>query len=329
MLKTIRSIQIILLMGLAVVLLSACGGPKTETFTIGVVVETEALAATTYEGFKAGMAELGYVEGENITYIYNGVIGVEPEAIDREIENLLAQDVDLLLTSGTAPALEAKKVTAGMDIPVVFSPVIDPVREGIVESADRPGGNITGVQPVNALPKALEWLLTLAPASKVYIPYNPADAVTLTSLAAAQEVASTLGVEIIAGEVSTPEEVVAAIEALPEDTVVFLPVVPSLESGLDDYAEAALEHGVVIGAYHPAYMRYGVLVNYAVNTYGLGVQAARLADQILRGGIAPADLPVETADCALIINLQTADAIGLEIPDDVLSQANNIIRGDE
>jgi putative ABC transport system substrate-binding protein len=104
---------------------------------------------------------------------------------------------------------------------------------------------------------------------------------------------------------------------------------PSLEPGLDDYAEAALKQGVAIGAYHPAYMRYGILDNFSVDLVAMGAQAARMADQILSGGAAPADLPVETADAVLTINLATANAIGLEIPDDVLSQANNIIRGNE
>jgi putative ABC transport system substrate-binding protein len=324
MVKTIRSIQIILLMSLTVVLLSACGGAQAqETFTIGVIPQTENLIVT-LDGFKAEMAELGYVEGENLIYINNGVLGTDSEAIDREIENLLAQDVDLLFALGTLTTLQAKQATAGTDIPVIFCPVLDPVTEGIVDNATRPGGNVTGVH----LPKAMEWLLTISPASKVYIPYHPADAVTLTSLASAQEAASKLGVEIIAGEVSTPEEVVAAIESLPEDTVVFLPPVPSLEPGLDDYAAAALEHGIAIGTYQPVYVRMGVLVNYSVNFYAMGQQAARLADQALNG-IAPADLPVETGEGFLTINLETANAIGLEIPDDVLSQANNIIRADE
>ncbi len=284
MLKTIRSFQFILLLGLTIMLLSACGGAQTQdTFTIGVVIESEALITSTYEGFKTGMTALGYVEGENLTYIYNEPVGTNPEVIDSEIEALLAQDIDLLLTLGTAPALGAKRVTEGMDIPVVFSPVIDPVREGIVESAGQPGGNITGVQTGNTLPKSLEWLVTLSSASKVYIPFHPDDPVSSTSLSVAQETAPLLGVEIIPGEAFTPKDVVAAIEALPEDTAVFLVPMPLLEQGLDDYAAAALENHIVVGAYHPAYMRYGVLLNFSVDLFAMGEQATRLADQILRG----------------------------------------------
>ncbi len=326
--KNVRSAPIILLMSLLAVLLSGCGGSQAqETFTIGVVNETEALLVI-YDGFKAGMAELGYVEGENITYIYNGAAGTAPEDIDREIKNLLTQDVDLLFTVGTAPALGAREAVWGMDVPVIFAPIVDPVGEGIVESISHPGGNITGVQAGTHLPKALEWLLTLAPASTVYFPYHPDDAVAVTTVTALREVASTLGVEVVVDELNTPEEVVAAIESLPEDTVVFLVPMPSLESGLADYGKVAMEHDIAMGTGHPAYIADGVLVDFTVDLFAIGQQAARMADQALRG-TAPADLPVETADGFLIINLQTADAIGLEIPDDVLAQAKEIIRGDE
>jgi putative ABC transport system substrate-binding protein len=326
--KNVRSASIVLLMSLLAVLLSGCGGSQAqETFTIGVANECEALLAI-YDGFKAGMAELGYVEGGNTTYLFNGYTGTEPEDVDREIKNLLAQDVDLLFALGTAPALGAKQAAGGTDIPVIFAPVVDPVGEGLVESVSRPGGNMTGIQTGTHFPKALEWLLTLAPASKVYFPYHPDDAVSVTTIDALREAASALGVEVVAGELNTPEEVVAAIESLPEDTIVFLAPIPSLEAGMADYGKVAMEHDIAMGTGHPAYIADGVLVDFTVDLFAIGQQAARMADQALRG-TAPADLPVETADGFLIINLQTADAIGLEIPDDVLAQAKEIIRGDE
>jgi len=94
--------------------------------------------------------------------------------------------------------------------------------------------------------------------------------------------------------------------------------------------EAALEHGVAIGTAHPVYIDSidGLLVGYTVNPFNIGRRAARLASQIFQG-IAITDLPVETADGFLVINLKTANAIGVDIPDDVLALADNIIRGDE
>ena len=153
-------------------LLTACdGATQAQTFTIGAV-NYFPLLDPIFDGFKAGMADLGYVEGENVTYIYNGTMEPDPQVIDREIESLLAQDVDLIFTMGTLPTLRAKQAVEGTDIPVVFAPVVNPVEEGVVESVPHPGGNVTGIQIGNTAPKALEWLLKIVPeATKVYIPY--------------------------------------------------------------------------------------------------------------------------------------------------------------
>src|SRR5262245_10895564 len=89
--------------------LTACNSvtQAQETYTIGVVNYVPVLDAV-FEGFKAGMAERGYVEGKNVTYIYNGAVEPKPEVVDREIKNLMNQKVDLLLTLGTLPTLSAK-----------------------------------------------------------------------------------------------------------------------------------------------------------------------------------------------------------------------------
>jgi putative ABC transport system substrate-binding protein len=269
------------------------------------------------------MAESSYVEGENVTYNYNGPMP-DPQAGEREAESLVAQDVDLIFTIGTEATLQAKQAVEGTDIPVVFAPVINPVEEGIVESISHPGGNVTGVQSGNTIPKALEWLLTLVPeATKVYVPYNPEDRVSATSIAPLPEAASNLGVELMLDEVSTAEEVVAAIETLPGDVVLFMVATPSL--GESNFEEVATEQGIAIGSYMSNITELGGLVSHATEYFSMGKQAARLADQAIQG-TAPADLPVETAEFFLTINLKTAKALGLDIPDEILRQADTVIR---
>src|SRR5687767_8004977 len=118
------------------------------------------------DGFKARMAELGYVEGRSIAYVYHGAVAPDPKAVEAEVRALLAQKVDLLLTLGTLPTRMAKQAVEGTSIPVVFAPVINPVDEGLVQSVTRPGGNVTGVQNGTTIPKALEWLLKLAPRTR-------------------------------------------------------------------------------------------------------------------------------------------------------------------
>jgi putative tryptophan/tyrosine transport system substrate-binding protein len=137
-------------------LLIACGGTtQPKTYIIGVVNYVPVLDPV-LDGFKSKMAELGYVEGKNVTYIYHGITAPDPQTMEREIKSLLDQKVDLLLTIGTLPTLTAKKAVEGTAIPVIFAPVINPVEEGAVASINRPGGNVTGIQNGYTIPKALE-----------------------------------------------------------------------------------------------------------------------------------------------------------------------------
>jgi putative ABC transport system substrate-binding protein len=305
--------------------LTGCFAPPPQTYTIGVINYTPALD-TTFDGFKAGMAELDYVESENITYIYNGILDPNPEEIDAEIQSMLTQDVDLLFTLGTLPTTRAKQAVEGTHIPVIFAPLIDPVGQGIVESPRHPGGNVTGVQRGNTIPKSLEWLLILVPeTTHIYVPYHPGDEVAVASISSLREATAALKVELMLGEVSSPEEVTTAIETLPKDTAIFFVPMPSLESSTTDFVETAIECRIATTSLQPYHLETGVLVTNDIDLFSVGKQAARLANQVLHG-VAPADLPVETAEIFLSINLKTANAIGLYIPDEILEQADTIIR---
>ncbi|MBN1313415.1 MAG: ABC transporter substrate-binding protein [Anaerolineae bacterium] len=306
-------------------LLAACSSPRPpDPLTIGIVNHVESLTPA-FDGFKAGMAALGYVEGEDVVYIYDGVIEPEYHALEREVEYLLAQDVEMLFTLGNLPTLVAKQVAAGTNIPIVFSPIMNPVEEGVVESLRCPGSNLTGVTNGTGTAKALEWLVTITPqADKVYLPYNPDDSVSLLVLSMLDEVPPQLDIEIVLGEVQSVEEAVAAIESLPEDIdAIFRIPSPTLDPRNRELSQAAIRRGVPIGG--NLIMDEAVLITYAADDFEMGKQAARLADQIHRG-VKPADLPVETAEFYITINLKTAEMIGLDIPDEILEQADIILR---
>jgi putative ABC transport system substrate-binding protein len=302
-------------------LLTACGGgaQAQENYTIGVVNYAPGLNPV-FEGFKAGMAERGYVEGQNVTYIYHGTVEPNPLAIDREIESLLVQDVDLFLTMGNLPTSRAKQAVAGRDIPIVFAPVVNPVEAGLVASIRHPGGNVTGIQISSTAPKALEWLTKIAPqATQVYLFYHPEDEVSVTSIKPLPEVAQTLGIELVLKESHSLMEVTAVIETLPKDAAIFMIPTPSLP--MDGILEAADKRGLAVGSN----LEMGALVTYGTDSFAIGKQAAGLVDQV-RQGTALGDLPVETAEVFLGINLKAAKAIGLDIPDDILRQANTVVR---
>ena len=306
-------------------LLTACGGAKPKTYTIGVVSESIPLEVVV-NGFKAGMTELGYVEGKNVTYIYHGAVGPDSQKNDAEFKSLMGQKVDLLLALGTMPPVAAKKAVEGTGTPVVFAPVRNPVEAGIVASIRHPGGNVTGIQTINTTPKALEWLLKVAPGTKqVHVPYNPADPAVLTTIQSLSDAAPKLGVELVAHEVSSGEEELAAIRALPKDSAILFIVSQSLTPSLKDASQLAAELRIPTGADRISATGDTVLFRLQTDLPRAGKQAAGLADKIFKG-TKPGDLPVETAESSLSINLKTAQAIGLNVPDEILRQVDNVIR---
>lgn len=320
------SLAVVILAIVTGLLLTACGAQQPKTYKVGLLNIAGGLEAALWPGFKEGMTEFGYIEGKNITYVYQGV----PDSVDQLdtlAQELVKADVDLILALTTPPALAAKRATANTDIPVVFVPANDPVGAGLVSNLKNPGGNITGITFGAQEPRRFEWLIQVAPAAKqVYIPYNPDDPSAVTTLARISEVATQLGVELVTYEVRTPEEIPASIENMPEevDAIFTLPdnVVGHRTA---EYAEAAIQRKLPASAPNPKGVEEGMLTTFSSDEVTSGKQAARLADQILKG-IKPANLPVETAEFFSMINLKTATAIGLDVPDTILRQTNKIIR---
>jgi putative ABC transport system substrate-binding protein len=297
-----------------------------ETYTIGVV-NLSPLQEGTWVGFKEGMADLGYIEGENVTYLYEGATD-NMDRLDPVAQGLVEADVDLILSITTPATQAAQRATAGTDIPVVFVPVTDPVGAGLVDSLRHPGGNITGVTPGTQEGRRLEWLIRVVPTiEQVYAPYNPKDRSAVLALGTVRKAAKTLGIEIITRKASTPEQVAAAFENIPEDAdaIFFLPD-SLINARVDDWIETAIELELPTSAPNLVAVEGGHLTTYGIDLEVAARQkAARLADQILQG-IEPADLPVETAEFYSAINLKTAKAIGIDISDEVLLQADIIIR---
>jgi putative tryptophan/tyrosine transport system substrate-binding protein len=319
----------VVVMGLLVItglLLTGCGGaPQTKTYTIGVV-NPSLNQDDTVKGFKDGMTELGYVEGKNITYIYDGPVSVDK--LDTVAQGLVQAKVNLILSIATSATKAAQQATIGADIAVVFIPVTDPVGAGVVASLTKPGGNTTGVTPATQEGKRLEWLLRVAPKIKqIYIVYNPKDQSPVLALKTVSETAAKLGVKLITREVSTTEEAMLAFKNTPKeaDAIFLLPDTMVNARGADIY-KLAIELKLPTSGPNVGRVNEGALTAYGVDLpIAARQQAARLADQILQGA-KPADLPVETAQLFAAINLKTAQAIGLNIPDEVLQQANIIIR---
>jgi putative ABC transport system substrate-binding protein len=307
---------------IASLLLAGCGDRPKK---IGVLNLSSGLDAIV-EGFKKRMDEFGYSEGENIAYIYEGATN-SIETLDAAAQRLVESEVDLILSLSTPATQAAQRATVDTDIPVVFVPVTDPVGAGLVESLKHPGRNITGVTFLFQEKQRLQWLVHIVPTiQNIYIPYNPEDRSAVLALETASATAAELGIEIITRTASAPEEVIAATEQIPAeaDAVFRLPdslFIPHMAQ----LVEAANARKLPTSGPGEASVQAGTLIVYGIRHDAIAKQAARLTDQIL-SGIKPADLPVEMAETFLTINLKTAEIIGLDIPDEVLRQADTIIR---
>lgn len=300
-------------------------GDDNRPLVVGVVQLTP-VDATTLQGFKEGMGKLGYREGKDIIYLDEGPAGTI-DRLEPLIRRQLAAKPRLFFVSST-PATQAVKNHPGTSgIPVVFAPVNDPVNAGVVASLKAPGGNITGIRLPAGDDLRLEWLKKIAPSVKqVYLPYNPADRSALASLELARQAAAVLGIELLAEAIRSGEEVRPALAALPANVdAIFLPRDSTIEARIADFTATALERRLPLCAPSLLQVEAGALFSYGFMHHQIGQQAARLADQILRG-TAPADLPVETAESRLVINQATARAIGLPIPGEILRQAEQVIR---
>jgi len=309
---------------MASLLLAACGTSQPKTVTVGVVNLSPTLSSA-FDGFKEGLTEQGYVEGENVTYIYDGPVG-SADALDPAIQKLVEAEVDLIFALSTPATLKAKKAVGGTDIPLVFAPVSDPVGSGVVADLRNPGGNLTGIKAGGSGPKALDWLMTIVPdAKQLFVLHNPDDSSSVQVLASLEGPAAAVGVELVVSEVRNKDEAAAAMANVPEgiDAVFILPS-SRITAGADAIVQAAIEQGMPTAT--TSYLvEKGVLMTYGAEYFRVGKQAARLADQILKGAKA-GDLPVETAEFVLGVNLPTAEAIGLDISDEILRQADVVIR---
>jgi len=309
--------------------LAACGSTSNEDnrhFTIGLVTNNSN-GLVNVQGFRDGMAELGYIEGEGVTYIFEGS-PIKGDELDAFLERLVEAEVDLIFTAGTPTGVAAYRITEGTNIPVVFGVIADPIAAGVMEDLTRPDGNMTGVMLSKSQARRLELLPEIVPAGikRVFVPYNPEDAASTSAVAQINELAPDLGIEIVESKARNDSEVTELLNNVPEDIdAIFLVPDSTVNSRLADVLAVAYDRKLPVSGPSTAQVEEGALMTYGFIHHEVGAQAARIAHHILKGAD-PGGYPVETAESYLAINLHVADVIGLEIPYEILQRAEIIIR---
>jgi putative ABC transport system substrate-binding protein len=164
---------------------------------------------------------------------------------------------------------------------------------------------------------------------RVFVPYNPEDAAPTSAAAKVREIAPELGVDIVEGLARNDDQVIGLLGSIPEDIdAIFMLPDSTVNRRLADLVAIAIDRQLPVSGPSMAQVEGGALTTYGIIHHKAGAQAAHIADQVLKGAN-PGELPVQTAEFYLGINLQTADAIGLEIPYEILQRAEVIVRADQ
>jgi putative ABC transport system substrate-binding protein len=277
---------------------------------------------------KQRLSELGYTEGKNLTFDFHSAEGHSERLPDLATE-LVRTNPDVIVAGfGTLTAKAAQATTT--TIPIVFTSVGDPIGAGIVKSLSRPGANITGLNPqgteING--KRLQILVELVPDIRIVAvllnPETPFSALALEELRIA---ADTLGRRLEIREVRTPDQLKPSIEAAARAGATGLMILedPLLHSLRGQIVDLAAKLRLIAAYGNRDFVNTGGLLSYGTDRRQLYRRAAELIDKILKGE-RPADIPVERpTKFELIINLKTATALGLTIPNTLLVLADEVI----
>jgi len=278
--------------------------------------------------FRQGLSEVGYVEGQNLTIEYRWAEN-RYERLPALAADLVGRKVDAIAASGGDLSSRAAK-SATATIPIVSIIGGDPVAAGLVASLARPGGNLTGVSflDVELTPKRFELLSELVPqASVIALLENPSDPNAERIMRGAQDAARTKGVQLLILKASTESEIDAAFATLVERRAGALLV------GADPFFFSRREQLVALASHQamPAiyslrnFVASGGLISYGTRLTTVYRQVGIYAGKILKGA-KPADLPVEQpTKFELVVNLKTANALGLTVPRSLLTQADEVI----
>jgi putative ABC transport system substrate-binding protein len=322
--RRIGLVVLALLPSLAVASLAVEAQPAAKMYRIGYLTPypTDGPGA---QSFRQGLRELGYVEGRGII-IEARRAEQRPMDLEKAAAELVAARVDVLVAAAGVAALAAKRVTA--TIPIVMAASADPVTQGIVASLARPGGNVTGMTSLmpELTPKRLEILKEALPRLKrTAALWCPDSEISHVELRSSQAAAERLQLQLEPVSYRADMSLNAVSESLrlsrPDALVIFdCPGIP-----FGEVADLAFKQRLpTIGGFAAVTLRGGLL-SYGADTIAMSQHAAVFVDKILKGA-KPADLPVEQpTKFELVINLKTAKALGLTIPQTLLLRADRVI----
>jgi len=302
----------------AICLSTVSAAKKNKLIKVGVIqlVEHSALDAN-YKGFVDGLAEAGYIDGENIKIDYQNAQGEQANCVTIAQKFVNGKD-DLIFAIATPAAQAVANLTK--KIPIVISSVTDPESAKLVKSNKNPGTNVTGTSDLTPCAAQMELITKLFPNAKtVGMIYCSSEQNSMFQVKLAEEACDKLGLKYVEATVSNSNEIQQVTQSLCQKVdVIYSPTDNMIAAGMPLVAKIAIENKKPVICGEEGMVTAGGLATYGINYYELGKQSAKMAVEILNGK-KPATMPIQYLDvCDFVVNQETAKAIGVTINSDLL-----------
>ncbi len=322
--KLFKTITAVLTLAAMLLTMTACTGKDDGIIDIGIVQIMEHPSLNTIrQSIIDELSKNGYVDGENIRIDYKDAQD-DQNNLNTICQKFKTDKKDMIIAIATPSAQAAANMTTS--IPIVFSACTDPVGSGLVKSLEQPGANVTGTSDAVSAEKIMELAKRITPdIKKIGALYNSGETNSISVINNLKEYAAANGLEVIDGTVTNTSEVQQVTQSLAGKVdAIFSPIDNTIAKAMAVVAQVteSTKTPVYVGA--DSMVKDGGLATYGINYTILGQETAKIVIDILKGK-KPSEIPVKTMDdMDIYVNKATAEAIGVTIPEDVLSEASQV-----
>lgn len=294
------------------------------TVATTAIVEHPALDAAR-DGVRDELAAGGYVEGQNLRFLYESAQG-NPATAAQIARKFVGESPDVIVPISTPSAQAVASAT--QDIPIVFSAVTDPVGAKLVGDPMKPGGNVTGMSDLSPIGKHLDLIKQITPEAKTLgVMFNPGEANSLSLLELLKQEAPGRGLTVVEGPATKTSEVLGAAQSLVgKADVIYVPTDNTIISAFEAVVKVGIDNRLPVYAGDTDSVARGAIAALGFNYYDVGRQTGKMVLRILKGE-APGDIAVEGVDITeLYVNPGMAEKMGVTIPDALIQQAKEVVR---
>ena len=323
-----KLLTLILAAAISLSVFTGCDSKKKADgiLEIGIVQPQDHPSLNTIrESFLAEMKALGYVDGENMKVDYQNSQG-DSSTLNTICQKFATDKKDLIVAIATPAAVTAAAATS--DIPVLFSAVTDPVAAKLVADMDKPGKNVTGTSDYVAVDKILDMALELKPnIKKLGLLYNTGEANSVACMDTAKAYAKSKNIEVVEAAATNTGEVQQAVQSLVTKVdAIFTPTDNTVATAMPIVTELTRKAKIPFFVGADSMVKDGGFATKGIEYTELGKETAKMADRIYKGE-KPADIPVKVfSEPNIYFNQTTADAIGIQIPDNLKGDKTEIFK---